>query len=87
MRALASRLAQLDPLYSRKQHVSRLYVELREAIGVALAPRLEDLTAAQLGAARGWIRARNRGLERREEAIRGSARRQAASAQGSLGIN
>lgn len=87
VRALASRLVLLDPVLSRKQHIGRLYLELRDAIGVSLAPRLEDLSAAQFAAARSWVRARNRGLDSREDAIRGHARRKAVEAQGSLGIN
>lgn len=87
VRALAGRLVLLDPVFSRKQHIGRLYIELREAIGVSLAPRLEDLDGDKLKAARRWIRARSRGLDLREDAIRGNARRKAAEAQGSLGLN
>lgn len=87
VRALAGRLVLLDPVFSRKQHIGRLYIELREAIGVSLAPRLEDLDGDKLKAARRWIRARSRGLDLREDAIRGNARRRAADAQGSLGLN
>jgi len=87
VRALAGRLVLLDPVFSRKQHIGRLYIELREAIGVSLAPRLEDLDGDKLKAARRWIRARSRGLDLREDAIRGNARRKATAAQGSLGLN
>lgn len=87
VRALAGRLVLLDPVFTRKQHIGRLYVEMREAIGVSLAPRLEDLDGDKLKAARRWIRARSRGLDLREDAIRGNARRKAADAQGSLGLN
>lgn len=87
VRALAQRLAAHDPLYSRRQHIGRLYIEMREAIGVSLAPRLEDFDAEMLRASRGWIRARNRGLERRDDASRGRRRGEAKAAQGTLGIN
>lgn len=87
IRSLAARTAAHDPFYSRRQHIGRLHIEMREAIGASPKLRLEDFDADTFRAARAWIVARDRDLERREDAARTKARRQARAAQGSLPLN